>query len=79
LLQRLRRLVEANAGRLARRISKKAGPGASALSLAPPDLELIAAALGRDMAAVQAWACALPTPLNEAALVAALINLGTHE
>ena len=79
LRQRLRRLVEANAGRLARRISKKAGLGASALSLAPPDLELIAAALGRDMAAVQAWACDLPTPLNEAALVAALIDLGTHE
>lgn len=79
LLRRLRRLVEANAGRLARRISKKAGLGASALSLAPPDLELIAAALGRDMAAVQAWACDLPTPLNEAALVAALIDLGTHE
>ena len=79
LLQRLRRLVEANAGRLARRISKKAGPGASALSLAPTDLELIASALGRDLAAVQAWACDLPTPLNEAALVAALIDLGTHE
>ena len=79
LRQRLRRLVEANAGRLARRISKKAGLGASALSLAPPDLELIAAALGRDMAAVQAWAWDLATPLNEAALVAALIDLGTHE
>ena len=79
LLQRLRRLVEANAGRLARRINKKAGPGASALSLAPTDLELIASALGRDLAAVQAWACDLPTPLNEAALVAALIDLGTHE
>ena len=79
LLQRLRRLVEANAGRLARRISKKAGPGALALSLAPKDLELIASALGRDLAVVQAWACDLPTPLNEAALVAALIDLGTHE
>ena len=79
LLQRLRRLVEANAGRLARRISKKAGLGASALSLAPTDLELIASALGRDLAVVQAWACDLPTPLNEAALVAALIDLGTHE
>jgi HK97 family phage portal protein len=79
LRQRLRRLVEANAGRLARRISKKAGPGALALSLAPTDLELIASALGRDMEAVQAWAWDLATPLNEAALVAALIDLGTHE
>ena len=79
LRQRLKRLVEANAGHLARRIAKKVGPGATALSLTQVDLNLIAQSLDRESAAVQAWAKDLPVPLDEAGLVLALIELGTHE
>jgi HK97 family phage portal protein len=79
LRQRLKRLVAANAGRLARRIGKRADANEGHMSLTPSDLEVIALALDRPLGAVQAWAKHLPSPLEEGALVRSLIELGTHE
>jgi hypothetical protein len=71
---RLRKLVQANAQRLARRISKKGCLDAS-------EIALIAQALGLQEPEVRAWAIAFRSThqtTNEPALVQALIELGTH-
>ncbi len=71
---RLRKLVQANAQRLARRISKKGSLDAS-------EIALIAQALGLQEPEVRAWAVAFQSTqetTNEPALVQALIELGTH-
>lgn len=71
---RLRKLVQANAQRLARRISKKGCLDAS-------EIALIAQALGLQEPEVLAWAVAFQNTqqtTNEPALVQALIELGTH-
>ena len=66
---RLRMIVESNAHRLARRLSKKA-------SLASGDIELIAQALGVETATAHEWARRKNNFNDEAALADALILLG---
>jgi HK97 family phage portal protein len=71
---RLKKLVESNARRLARRISKKG-------CLDAPEIALIGEALGLQESDVRAWAVAHQTTdqsTDEDGLVQALIELGTH-
>jgi HK97 family phage portal protein len=69
--QRLRKLIEANAQRLARRISKKG-------SLDAQEISLIAQALGLQEPEVRAWAIAQPST-DETVLLKALIQLGNSK
>jgi hypothetical protein len=66
--KRLRKLIEANVQRLARRISKKG-------SLDAQEITLIAQALGLQEPAVRAWALSQPST-DEPVLLKALIELG---
>jgi hypothetical protein len=66
--QRLRKLIEVNAQRLARRISKKG-------SLDAQEITLIAQALGLQEPVVRAWALSQPST-DEPVLLKALIQLG---
>jgi hypothetical protein len=66
--QRLRKLIEANAQRLARRISKKG-------RLDAQETTLIAQALGLQEPVVRAWALSQPSA-DEPVLLKALIQLG---
>ena len=69
--QRFRKLIEANAQRLARRISKKG-------SLDAQEIALIAQALGLQEPEVRAWAIAQPST-DETVLLKALIQLGNSK
>lgn len=69
---RFRMLVASNASRLARRIAKKGVIGAN-------EIELISEALGLAVAHVDAWAQRQTLPLQEVALSASLIQLGTNQ
>ena len=69
--QRLRKLIEANAQRLARRISKKG-------RLDAQEIALIAQALGLQEPEVRAWAIAQPST-DETVLLKALIQLGNSK
>ncbi len=66
--QRFRKLIEANAQRLARRISKKG-------SLDAQEIALIAQALGLQEPEVRAWALSQPST-DEPVLLKALTELG---
>ena len=69
--QRLRKLIEANAQRLARRISKKG-------RLDAQEIALIAQALGLQEPGVRAWALSQPST-DESVLLKALIQLGNSK
>ena len=69
--KRLRKLIEANVQRLARRISKKG-------SLDAQEIALIAQALGLQEPEVRAWAIAQPST-DETVLLKALIQLGNSK
>jgi len=69
--QRLRKLIEANAQRLARRISKKG-------RLDAQEIALIAQALGLQEHEVRAWAVSQPST-DEPVLLKALIQLGNSK
>ncbi len=68
---RLRKLVESNAQRLARRICKKGALGAN-------DIELIAQTFGLSPARVESRLTSLETLTDEQALAGVLIELGNH-
>jgi hypothetical protein len=68
---RLRKLVESNAQRLARRICKKGALGTN-------EINLIAQTFSLPQSAVQAWAQGAPSLEDEPALSRSLIQLGIH-
>ncbi len=69
---RLRKLVESNAQRLARRICKKGALGSN-------EINLIAQTFSLPPSAVQDWAQGAPSLEDEPALSRSLIQLGTHQ
>jgi HK97 family phage portal protein len=69
---RLRKLVESNAQRLARRICKKGALGSN-------EINLIAQTFSLPLSAVQDWAQCAPSLEDEPALSRSLIQLGIHK